>query len=196
MSQRKDILLKEGNVKKNGDIFHTFTSRFLLPIVGATLKDFGPLFLNAYIVQDEQPKIYVICKNIEEDAVLTTAIIRARINPNYIDTETFEDEIIIKFKIKEEDLLIYKLFIAGKYSKFPEYYKQKLIKIYGKESIQNNRYVTEYNVIYPQDFKRKQIAEWTGEELKYIDEVLDSPNLDYEVYIPLAELKSKELNGS
>ena len=195
MSQRKDILQKEGNVKKNGEVFHTFTSRFLLPVVGTSLKDYGPMFLNAYIVQDEEPKIYVVCKNVEEDVVLTTAIIRARINPNYIDTETIEDEIIIKFKINKDDLLVYKLFIAGKYSKFPEYYKQKLIKIYGKESIQNNRYVTEYNVIYPQDFKRKQIADWTGEEIKYIDEVLDSPDLDYEVYIPLVELKSKELSG-
>lgn len=196
MSQRREFLLKEGkNIKRNGEIFNTFTSRFLLPVVDCTMKDFGPTFLNAHITSGNEPHIYVICEYKEEDASLTTAIIRARINPNFIDTEVVEDEIIFKFKINKDDLPIYKSFIDGKYSKFSKHYKDKLIRIYGNTPIKANRYVSEYDTLFPTDFKRKQIADWTGADIKDIDEVLDSPDLDYEIYLPLSEFKSKELNG-
>lgn len=197
MSQRKEFLQKEGkNIKRNGDIFNTYTSKLLLPVVNCTIKDFGLSFLNAHIAQDE-PKIYVICENNEDDATLITAIVKARINPNFIDSVVIEDERIFTFKIKEEDVPIYEAFKKGRYSTFPIEYKERLLKIYGRTPIKSNRYVSECDALYPTDFKRKQIADWLGvKDYREIVEVLDAPDLSYEFYVPITELKSKELNAS
>lgn len=192
MSKRKEFLTKEGHIKANGKIRHTFTSTFLLPVVGTNRKEFGECFINAYIhkSEDNKPMLYVVCFNKEDDNSLITSIVKSRINPNFIDTETIEDELIIKFKIPEKAMDVYDLFIKGSYSKFPEQYKKYLVNIYGSDVIQENRYVTEYNVLYPQDYKRKQIAALLGPDINYKDikEVFDIPDMKYETYIPLNKL--------
>lgn len=161
-----------------------------MPVVGVNLKTFGNFFINAHIAKDDEKIIYVICENKEESEELLSIITRLKINPNFIDTEIIEDEIIIKFKIPQEYYEIYKLFLEGSYSKFSSHYKKILTGIYGSEVIQDRHAVTEYNVLYPQDYKRKQIAARLGVDYKLINEVIDSPDLGYEIYKTLTELNN------
>lgn len=197
MGYRKELIIEQGIIKKDGSVFNTWTSTFLLPLVGVTKYDFGLHFINAYVSNEKPYCIYVVCENINN---VTNIIPDIRISnkPTYISTEINDDEIIYKFNILSEDYYIYDLFVQGKYSEFPENYKKALTDIYGREVNREDYKVTEYNVLYPQDYKRKQIAkrlsfgkdsviDWT-----MIHEVLDAPNLEYESYKTLQELK--ELN--
>jgi len=193
VSQRKSHLIRQGHNRKDGSIKHTLTSTFLLPTVGVNLNNFGRSFTNAYISEENGISIYVVCNNNEHDSELLTSLVRCQINPNFFDKEDIEDEIIIKFKIPEEYHEVYNLFIEGSYSKFPEHYKKILVGIYGHETIQNSYIVSEYNVLYPQDYKRKQIAKRLSTpksevDYKLIKEVIDSPDLSYEVYKDIREI--------
>lgn len=196
MSKRKEFLIKKGHTKKDGSLRHTFTTTFLLPILRLTKKDFGRSFLNAYIVTGNVLELYVVCINNEYDSTLTTGIVKSRINANFIDTEINDDEIIIKFTIPKEAYDIFNLFIEGKYSQFPEKYKKYLVGLYGMEVVPETRFVSEYNVLYPQDYKRKQIADELGVAKSAIKEVLDIPDLRYEEYKRLDDLIGEKIYDS
>ncbi len=192
MGYRKQLVIEEGHTKKDGNIWHTFSSTFLLPLVGVTEFDFGLHFINAYISLDKPYCIYAICDNINNVTDIVTDI-RLKSKPTYISTEINQDEIIYKFNILSENYHIYDLFIEGKYSKFPENYKKELLDIYGHEVQRVNYEVTIKNILYPQDYKRKQIAKRLGlsdTEWTIIQEVWDIPDLNYEAYKPLEELKA------
>lgn len=197
MGYRKQLIKEKGPLKKDGDIMNTWCSSFLLPLVGITKFDFGLHFINAYISTEKPYCMYVVCDNVNNVTHIVPDI-RISSKPTYISTEINEDEIIYKFNIHSEDYYIYDLFIKGKYSEFPENYKRELIDIYGKEVIREGHSVTEYNVLYPKECqsrlkidKRKQIAKRLGVDLSIVpEEVLDIPNLEYEAYKSLQELKA------
>lgn len=198
MNQRENHLIQRKHVKRDGSIKHTLTSTFLLPTVGVNLKGFGRSFINAYISTEKFISVYVVCNNNDNDTGLLSAIVKARINDNFIETEVIEDEIIIKFKIPQEYYEIYKLFLTGKYSKFPDQYKKVLVGIYGIEVIQHDHTVLEYDILFPRDYKRKQIARRLSNinsevDYKLIDEVIDAPDLEYETFKELKDI-IKELS--
>lgn len=191
MSKRKEFLIKEGRIKRDKTLINTFTSTFLLPLIKITSSDFGKNFINAYIHNVDKPCIYVVCSYNEEDDNLMRGIVRSRINPNFIETEIKSDEIILKFTIPQESLNIFQLFIEGKYSQFPEKYKRYLCSIYGVAVEKETRYASVYNVLYPQDYKRKQIADFLKVDKELIKEVLDIPDMNYENYKDIEELEEK-----
>ena len=90
---------------------------------------------------------------------------------------------------------IFKCFINGKYSEFSNEYKQILTNIYGYGVFQNGTLVTMYDIIYPRKDKIRQIMESLNVEksIKLI-EVFDIPNLNYEIYQHIDELKIEELH--
>ena len=181
--------MRRGILKDNGDIKHTFSSVFLLPTIGYTTKDFGEFFINVHIEHDnDEPKICVILDNNTHEPLFNFIITKMRENNDFLGIDQCEDEVVLRFKIPKKYNEVYHLFLEGKYSKFPDRYKDRLVVLYGRKVCKESRHVTEYNVLYPQDYKRKQIAEWTGENIKYIEEVLDAPDLSYELYKPLYTL--------
>lgn len=163
-------------------------------MVGVNHKNLPSNFINAYISLDKEAFL-IFDKTVDYDVVFYHYLEHVKIkNPNLVECLDLEEEVVLKFAIPEQYSNCYYLFLEGKYSQFDEEYKQLLCRYFGKESIREGHKVTEYNTIYPQAYKRRQIAEYLYDKkdveagLKLIQEVLERPNLDRELYKPIEQL--------
>lgn len=175
-----------------------FCATFILPMVGVNHKNLPNNFINAYI--DLDYKVYIVFDKTEDyniDFHNYNEHLKST-NKHIIDYLDLEDEIVVSFKIPDKYNTNFNLFIQGKYSNFDESYKTVITNYFGRKIIKDNYTVTEYNVIYPQEYKRLQIAERLydknsiKEGLKLIKEVLDPPNLDKEIYKTIEQLENKQ----
>lgn len=165
-----------------------FCIRFILPMVGINYKTLPDELINCYI--DEEYHTYLVFeKNENFEKLLDNYFNHIKNTNNFLVLyEEDTDEVTFKFKIPSQFEKDFDLFIDGSYSKLSDILKDRLCLYFGKKTIQANHEVSIYNAIYPQDFKRKQIAYRVGEDVKYIIEVLDKPNLQEELYKPLTAL--------
>lgn len=168
---------------------------------GVNYKNVPSNFVNGYITMDY--KAYLVFDKTEDyDIVFHHYLQHLKDkNKNILDILDQEDEIVIVFNVPDKYLKNFNLFINGKYSKFDEDYKQVVCNYFGKRSINDSHIVSEYNTLYPQDFKRKYIAERIYEKkdierglkiLNEVYEVLDPPNLDKEIYKPIEQLTEQD----
>lgn len=178
MNKRQEI---EGPVKNLNRVF-------ILPMIGIDYKRRLPTnFINSYLTK-EYDIMLVFDKTRDYDEIFHHFLNRTvEFNKNFGEKLEYEDELVLRFKIPEMFKDDVDKFLKGAYSEFSEYYKRILCQYYGKTTIKENHAVTEYNVIYPEDFKRKQIAEYLSYDKSIIDyklikEVLDKPDLDRELY--------------
>lgn len=184
MNRRREIEQK----KKN------YCCGFILPMVGINHKDLPRNFINSYISKDNYEAIMIFDKTIDYDVIFYTFLTRIKNNVNFVEHVEEEDEVVLRFKVPPLYHTDFELFTIGKYSKFEESYKKRLVDYFGQKSIKEGHLVTEYNAIYPQDFKRLLIAERlyekreVSEGVKLIDEVLDSPDLERESFKTIQEL--------
>ena len=190
--KRKNYLASIGKMDNNGSITYTFASKFLLPIIGFTIKDLGNSLINTHLIEGDKPELVVILDPDKNET--TTFLVKMRIVSHYIIDETIDDELIIRFTISEAYYNVLDKFKKGHYSTFDEFYKRILTRYYGEGVIQNGIKVSMYDTIYPRYEKRKNLAESLGEEVKYIQEVLDSPEMDYEIYKSLEQLNTGQLH--
>jgi hypothetical protein len=190
--------LKKNHWDSNGKrIKLTDSAIYLLPMVGLSIFDFDDNLINVHVKHADSPSLVVIVKNKTNDDNLSIIINKLMAYREYVDMWTDDDdrEICIEMKVPQRLVKNYHKFIDGKYSKFDERYKDKLISIYNREVIVDNRKLTVYSVLYPQEFKRKQIAEWLGVDWKMIGEVKDIPTLNYEIYRTIDQLKLLDKNN-
>lgn len=168
---------------------------------GVNYKNVPSNFVNCYISTDY--RAYMIFDKTEDyDIVFHHYLQHLKDkNKNIIEYIDQEDEMIIVFTIPDKYLKNFDLFIRGKYSKFDEDYKQIVCNYFGKRSINDSHIVSEYNTLYPQEFKRKFIAKRIYEEkdmqkglkiLNEIYEVLDPPNLEKEMYKSIEQITEQE----
>ena len=167
---------------------------FILPMFGLKAILLPNNYINTYIY-DSNSVVLVFSKPEELelnnfDRFLTTI----NENEDYSKYEDTGEEIVLYFIIPDDFKSDYNKIIKGEYSKTSTKYKDLIIKVYGRTSIKDTYKVTAYNTIFPQDFKRKQIANRLGVEPKLITEVLDSPDLNHEIYKPLHELTKQKLH--
>lgn len=182
MNRRKEI---EGTVLN-------FSAVFVLPMVNIHNKHLPNNLINSYINDDYQI-VLIFDRNIE-DISFNDFLEYTKSTKYYAGYQEDIDEVIIYLNIEDHNKANYDLFKEGKYSQFSEEYKKVICQFHGKKTIQENYTVTPYNVIYPQEFKKKQIAERLYDPkdikdvIKVISEVLDKPDLSKEQYKPLEQL--------
>jgi hypothetical protein len=163
---------------------------FVLPMCSLNNRLLSDNFINSYILDDYL--VLVFTKPEGEHYNYSKFINYISFNENFIRSELVEDEEVFYFKIPQYYLDDYEKFKQGLYSKFSDGFKELLIKHYGRVSIKENHTVTVYNTIYPQEFKRKQIAEHYNVDLNYVpEEVLDIPNLSFETYKSIIQLQEE-----
>ena len=166
----------------------TYCSIFILPMCNLNYKRLPNNFINAYL-KDKDVIVLIFDKHNKDISDFSYFIDALKTNEYYITFMEDDYEYSFFLKIDKGNLQTLNLFLEGKYSKFSEEYKKYLCKLYGKKTIQDSYKVMEYNILYPQDFKRKQIAERLGiEDWKMITEVFDKPDLDRETYKSIEEL--------
>lgn len=175
-------------MKKEPEI-QNFCTTFVLPMCSINHKFLPNTFINSYIKEDFEAVI--VFSKLEPLGIEVLNFIDAikLTNPSYITMHEYNDKLIIFLAIPEEFKEDFKLYLQGSYSKFSEKYKKVLVDYYGKKTVKENYTVTEYNTIYPETFKRKQIAQRLGVEPDTIVEVLDKPDLDNELYKELTQLE-------
>jgi len=153
---------------------------FVLPMCEINYRSFPSNFINAYLNDNYQ--ILVIFEKHSENRTFETFADYIKSNKNYKGSFEEEDEVILIFDIPNRNKENYDLFIDGKFSKFTKEFKSLLCNYYGTQSEKNTYKVTEYNTIYPEKFKRQQIADRLGVSISDIEEVMDKPDLNKEQY--------------
>lgn len=167
----------------------TKCSKFILPMCNIQSTKLPHNFINAYI-NDEKSIVLIFEKLDNSDSGPFNKFLQTIVeNEYYVKYEEDIDEIVLYFNIPDHYINDFELFKIGAYSKFSEMYKEILILHYGRISIKENHTVSMYNTIYPQEFKRKQIADRLGVDIKLVEEVLDKPDLKQEEYIPIYKLQ-------
>lgn len=191
MNRRREI----ENKKKN------YCCSFILPMVGVNYKNLPTNFINAYITSDYGINM-VFDKTEDYDVIFYHYVDNLKTKNVYLNNHLEEeDEVILKFNIPKLYHEEFELFKIGKYSQFDNNYKKLLVSYFGQKSMKDSHLVYEYNVIYPQDFKRQQIAERLydsrdlKEGLKFITEVLDTPDLNKEIFKTIDELLQLNINN-
>lgn len=163
-------------------------------MVGVNHKNLPSNFINAYISLDNEAFL-IFDKTFDYDEIFYHYLEHTKAkNKDLTDIIQEEDEVVLKFTIPDQYSENYHYFLQGKYSWFTEDYKQLVCNYFGKQTRKDDYTVTEYNTLYPQAFKRRQIAERLYDKkdiekgLKLIDEVLDKPDLDKEIYKSIEQL--------
>lgn len=185
MNKRRKL---ESSNKKN------WCCSFILPMVEINYNNLPRNFINAYISKDYE--VFMVFDKTQDYDVVFYHFLENIKNKNTALKEVLDgdDEIVFRFNIPKKYFSDFNLFIQGKYSKFADVYKKVLIKYFGQVSISHNYEASVYNTINPQDFKRLQIAERLydkrdiREGLKLIDEVLDIPDMERELFKPLQSI--------
>lgn len=185
--RRREYLTNIGKIKLSGAIRHTFATTFLLPTIGYCEKEFNNNLINVHIGSDLTDPSLILIIDLVYD--IQESINRLKLNPIYLGHELTEHEAIIKFKIPHIFHNIFYRFIDGKYSEFDNEYKQILTNIYGIKVIHSGTLVSVYDTLYPRKDKIKQIAEDLGVDKELIREVFDKPDLNYEIYQSIEQLK-------
>lgn len=157
-------------------------------MVGINYKTIPDELINCYIDMDYHV-LLVFEKNENFESLFTNYFSHIKNTNNFLALyEEDIDEVLFKFRIPSSFESDYNLFVQGYYSKLSNNLKDRLCLYFGKKTIQTNHEATVYNAIYPQVFKRKQIADRLGVKIEMIQEVLDIPNLTEEIYQPLTTL--------
>lgn len=177
--KRRDYLAKINKIKNN-KIVYTYSTRFILPMLGFTVLDFSNNLVNVHILDIDKKHIVLIFEN--DDDLCHNSVIKCRVNENYITEELHDDEIIVKFEIPSNHISNFNKFIQGKYSEFDNIFKKKLVMLYGNSVIQDGIEVTTYDIIYPRLEKRKALADYFNNPVENIKEVYSIPDMEYEMF--------------
>lgn len=175
--------------------------RLVLPMCDINFSILPKNFTNGYI-SDNNKAIIVFDKKyiLPETDNFEIFLLHLCENKNFKLKTEDEDEIVVYFNIPSIWLDDLKLFKIGAYSKFSNDYKKKLVQYFGNRSIKDTYHANVYNAIYPQDFKRKQIAERLSTKNSIVDyrdivEVLEVPDLFKETFRPITQLQETNINN-
>lgn len=160
---------------------------------GINYKNIPSNFVNCYITEDYH--CYLVFDKTEDYDEIFYHFMQSTIRNNnkLVSYDDLEDEVVFIFKIPEIFKDEFDIFIRGAYSEFSEAYKKILVSFYGQISIKDSYEASVFNTIYPENFKRKQIAEHLSYKDSQIDwrivkEVLHKPDLEKEIFISLNTL--------
>lgn len=185
MSKRKEIeQFKQLN----------WSAIFVLPMCEINHRTLPSNFINSYL--NFEGEVILIFENYrEEDKNSFESYINyLKLNRNYSGFGQENNEFIMYFRIPDRNIVDYNHFLKGKYSKFSTNFKKLLESYYGNETRKEDHEVYEYDVIYPKQLKRKQIADWLGVDIELIIEVLDPPDVNKEEYKSINQLIKQSIN--
>lgn len=157
---------------------------YLLPLLGDSYKDFTNL-LNVYYghnsFPDEKYKLYLMF-NKKEDCENSGFMDWLTHHELYNRVEYYNDDyFMVVFNLHDYDHYIYDLFVEGKYSQLPEYYKQHILKFHSLTKLS-----IPAKVLYRSEEHYLSWEKLIGETIPRDQEIGNKPN-------HLEEVFSKEL---
>lgn len=166
---------------------------FVLPMLDIKIAEYGPYLIDCCVEMGGFPQIVIILDNSESEQ-LKMLVYKLQLFYSYLDSDFDDDqkEIVMKFDVPVEYKKDFEHFLSGSYSKFSDLYKNKLIKLYGRETCAEFAKFSMFDVIHPTEKKRKERAESLNHnEWQDIKEVLSKPDLEFEEYKKIEELYDK-----
>lgn len=196
MSSRRAWLKKNEKAVGN-DIVNTKSTHFIMPMIGWEITDFLSVtehvnhLINCHL-DTKRERIVLVIDNVKDKNILDF-LTNNESNPYFINSKLDDDdrEIVLEYEVPSRFKEDYGIFLSSKYSKMSEVYKKKLIEIYGRKTNKGDYRPTQFDVIYPTSFKRRQLAEELGvsvDLLNEVEELTSKLNLDYEEYKNIKEL--------
>lgn len=154
-------------------------------------SEYEPFIIDCNIIQEENPKLVVIFDNIDDDSL---KMLVYKLQSIYLFEDCRYDdkdrEVVLIFNIPKEYKKDFEMFTEGKYSKFSEKYKKRLISYFGKETCTEFAQFSMFDALYPTEKKRKERAQdLNHNNWEDIKELFSVPNLDYERYLTIKELE-------
>jgi len=188
MNFRRELISKK-LLKKNNK-----TTIFLLPTYGYPLKLYSNYFIGCYIKDKDNYIISFVFENAEDSEALRPIIQMLSVHHDYIDMN-FDgqnaEELVVDMKLDKEYHKDFKSILDGRYSEISEQLKDILMGIHGKKNGVGLG-MTMYETLYPTIIRRNDLAKHLNVDYKHMPhEVLDVPNMDYEQYLTIEQLKEK-----
>lgn len=188
----RKFILEEFNsfgIKKKSRIF-------LLPLIDANVSvhEFDPFLIDVNIDKDNI-QLILIFDNTYISEEFKMIFYKLSNNYCYIDNSDYGGngtELICNFSIPKEYRDDFFKFIDGKYSEMSEKYKKKILTFNMFPNVTHSvkGKITPYDILFPSEQKRKEIAEDLGVDIKNMnDDLYDKPNMDYEIYHPIEKLR-------
>lgn len=206
MSLRLTYLRNKGYVTEDGDLRHTKVTNFCLPMYDIHRLEFGENLINVYIQHEVDPYLYIVVLN-KDEPMLVRVLTRISSNEHFDSSYPDDDNNELVFKIKVPDKYIedYYKIIAGRYSEISLEFKTKLTsKLYYGNYIYNlnepplivNGQVatTMFEILNPSLKKKQVIAKHFGVEVSSVIELIEKPNLRYELYKKASDLFNEEVS--
>jgi len=197
MQERLEWLDNNGYLNEDGSVIFTRTTRFLMPLVGISefsIEHINPkLLINAHCAETDDKLVYVILNRLDFPQESEDYLNIQNLNENFIDYIEEEQEYILIYKVPDHFNDDYNKILQGKYSMTSVPYKEVIIRVYGINRITNDYRPSIYDCLFPTEAKRQMYADRLGVDLKDIIEASSIPNLEYEKYQSMEQLKNKEL---
>lgn len=168
---------------------------FVLPMCDIHYAKLPYNYINCYLL-DDYMVVMVFEKIDSNDYIFEKFIEKINDNDSYVKYEENLEEILIYLRVPGHNKPNFDKFIKGNYSKFDDELKELLCRYYGRESIKSTHSATVFNTIYPQKFKRKQIADRLNVNVDLIYEVLDVIDIETEKYVSLFDLEKNQLKNN
>jgi len=193
-------LKDNGYCSPDGEINHTRSTKFLLPLVGITEMDIEKIGKNLlinvhYLITDKKIQIIVVLALDQFNEKIDDFVRHQRFNENFerdfVNTITNDNDYLLIYNLPMQFKDDFNLFIEGKYSKMSEAYKSIILRVYTDSVDLKDYRPTISEALYPTDMKRKLMAEhYLLDDYRIIDEVSAKPNKQYEAYHTIEELKN------
>lgn len=193
-------LKDNGYCSLDGEINHTRSTKFLLPLVGITEMDIEKIGKNLlinvhYLITDKKIQIIVVLALDQFNEKIDDFVRHQRFNENFerdfVNTITNDNDYLLIYNLPMQFKDDFNLFIEGKYSKMSEAYKSIILRVYTDSVDLKDYRPTISEALYPTDMKRKLMAEhYLLDDYRIIDEVSAKPNKQYEAYHTIEELKN------
>lgn len=134
------------------------SSVFILPLIG--LDDYRGI-IDTYLATDDSiggfdGEIHVLTKN--ENLAYCK-------NDNYVRYREVEEGYLFTFRVPDEYIRDYDIFLAGKYSKMSNNAKKKICDLACRNSIKKHKDTVVYGVLYRTVSRRKYIEDLVGEKI-------------------------------
>lgn len=195
MQGRLVWLNENGYIDINGNLSNTRTTKFLMPLIGVSEKGLDGyclnMFINAHIKDKEELMLCIILNKLDFPEQSKEFVILQHLNEHFVKYVEEDEEYVIEYLIPSHFKDDYDKVLKGEYSKTSSPYKQIMTRVHGNNRDETDHLCFVNEVLNPTDAKRELLAKRLFVSKSLISEVSSKPNLSYEIYKTINQLKEE-----
>lgn len=198
--QERLVWLENNGYLNNNQVINTRTTKFLMPLIGISEKSLDGyclgMFINAHIKNKEELLIYVILNKLDYPEESKDYVVLQHLNENFVEYLEEEQEYTLIYQLPKHFKEDYSKVLDGRYSKTSAPYKAVMTRVHGKYTDDKDHLCYVYEALNPTEKKRELLAKHLLVSKALINEISSKPNLDYEIYQSIEQLKTGGFIGT